>query len=219
MGKRWAVYGLVIALVAVAVGIVAAMRRVPEAAQPTRAVASAAQPAPTPARTETDNNAAPVRGAVMDTALFRNMATRENPVVVYITTKSRMEAPELTEFNAGDDFLRRFFGGPTPRGGRVQRGLGSGFVISPEGEILTNNHVVAGAEQIRVGLYGSDRTTYVATVVGRDPLTDSALIKIQTHRAPSPSPGWATPTPWSRVIGSWPSAIRFNWDTPSPSVS
>jgi serine protease Do len=116
---------------------------------------------------------------MMDTALFRNMAKRENPVVVYITTQSRLEVPEPTELFDGDDFLRRFFGGPMPRRERLQRGLGSGFLISQDGEILTNNHVVAGAEQIRVGLFGDDRKTYVATVVGRDPLTDSALIKLK----------------------------------------
>src|SRR5205823_3276788 len=78
----------------------------------------------------------------------------------------------------GDDFLRRFFGGPMRRHERLMRALGSGFLIGRDGEILTNNHVVAGAEQIRVGLFGDERKTYVATIVGRDPLTDSALIKL-----------------------------------------
>jgi serine protease Do len=61
----------------------------------------------------------------------------------------------------------------------VQRGLGSGFLIGPDGEILTNNHVVAGAEAIDVGLFGEESRTYRATIVGRDPLSDSALIKLQ----------------------------------------
>src|SRR6185436_9228645 len=78
----------------------------------------------------------------------------------------------------GDDALRRFFGGPPRPGGEVQRSLGSGFLVSGDGEILTNNHVVADADEIRVGLYNNERVTYVAKVVGRDPLTDSALIKL-----------------------------------------
>jgi serine protease Do len=57
---------------------------------------------------------------------------------------------------------------------QTQRALGSGFIISGDGEILTNNHVVAGAEQIRVGLFSDERKTYTAKVIGRDPLTDSA---------------------------------------------
>ncbi len=180
MTRRWTVYALVIALVAIAVGLVAAKRRAPESSQRGRAATTTAtragtappRPESAPARTDTDG-----RGAVMDTALFRNIARRENPIVVYITTQTRVE-PELTQFSGGDDFLRRFFGGPAPRGDRLQRGLGSGFLISHDGEILTNNHVVAGAEQIRVGLFGDDHKTYSASVVGRDPLTDSALIKL-----------------------------------------
>jgi serine protease Do len=65
-----------------------------------------------------------------------------------------------------------------PREQRRQ-GLGSGFIISAAGEVLTNNHVVAGADRIRVGLFGNDRTTYNARVLGRDPLTDSALLRLE----------------------------------------
>jgi serine protease Do len=115
----------------------------------------------------------------MRTKLFRNVARQVNPSVVFITTQSRVTAPDLTGFSDGDDFFRRFFGGPMRAPSQIQRALGSGFLISENGEILTNNHVVAGAEQIRVGLYSDDRRTYVASVVGRDPLTDSALIKLQ----------------------------------------
>jgi serine protease Do len=122
-------------------------------------------------------------GEPMNTGLFRNIAARQNPIVVFITTESRVRVPDLSEFFGPDDFFRRFFGGP-PQGEsfdreRVQRGLGSGFLITAEGEILTNNHVVAGAEEIRVGLFEDERKTYEARVLGRDPLTDSALIKLE----------------------------------------
>src|SRR5207253_4164490 len=103
---------------------------------------------------------------------------------------------ELTEYfgGQGDDLLRRFFGGgddqptPTPRGrnrGRgndetpLMQGAGTGFVIDKGGFILTNNHVVEGAEKIKVTLYGAERgVSYAAKVVGHDTLTDSALIQL-----------------------------------------
>jgi len=72
-----------------------------------------------------------------------------------------------------------------PRG--LLLALGSGFLINPDGEILTNNHIVAGADRIRVGLFGDDRKTYLATLVGRDPLTDSALIRLKDAPGNLPS--------------------------------
>lgn len=118
------------------------------------------------------------RDEVVTTSLFRNIVKRENPVVVSITTQSRVSTPELGQFG-GDDFFRRFFEAPRGPREQIQSTLGSGFIISPDGEILTNNHVVAGAQQIRVGLFSDQRKTYAANVIGRDLLTDSALIKLQ----------------------------------------
>jgi S1-C subfamily serine protease len=62
---------------------------------------------------------------------------------------------------------------------RIQRALGSGFLISQAGDILKNNHVVAGSEAIEVSLFGDETKTYRAVTAGRDPPTDSALIEIQ----------------------------------------
>src|SRR5919106_3914075 len=73
-------------------------------------------------------------GEPMNTALFRNIAAQQNPIVVFITTESRVRVPDLSEFFGPDDFFRRFFGGPSERE-RVQRGLGSGFLITSSGEI------------------------------------------------------------------------------------
>jgi serine protease Do len=114
------------------------------------------------------------RETTMDTALFRDIARRQNPVVVSIVTQARVEViPE------NDEFFRWFFGIPPDQPeSRLQRGVGSGFLIGNGGEILTNNHVVAGADVIKVGLFG-DTKSYVATTVGRDPITDSALIRLE----------------------------------------
>jgi serine protease Do len=78
----------------------------------------------------------------------------------------------------GDDFYRRFFGDQPNREFR-QRGLGSGFIISRDGYIFTNNHVIAGADKILVKLAGGKE--YPAEIVGRDANTDIALIKIKPN--------------------------------------
>jgi serine protease Do len=140
------------------------------------------------------SNSAPLNGPI-DAQTFRNIAKAQSPTVVNIQTMSRIRGGrEMTEFfGGGDDLLRRFFGGQTPsqprgtprrtpRGGDEDpqtRGTGTGFIIDKSGFILTNSHVVEGAEDIRVSLYGGRRTeSYAAKVVGRDPLTDTALIQL-----------------------------------------
>jgi serine protease Do len=137
-------------------------------------------------------NSAPPSGPI-DATTFRTIAKVNAPAVVNIQTEARAHGRELTEYfgGQGDDLLRRFFGGddhPTPRGrnrGRgndeppLMQGAGTGFVIDRAGFILTNNHVIEGAEKIKVTLYGADRgVSYAAKVVGHDTLTDSALIQL-----------------------------------------
>ena len=143
-------------------------------------------------------NSAPLSGPI-DATTFRNIAKSMAPAVVNIQTLAHARGRELTEYfggQGGDDLLRRFFGGgdddQTPPRGRNRgqgqgrnnegpqlQGAGTGFVIDRAGFILTNNHVVEGAEKIKVTLYGAERgVTYDAKVVGRDTLTDSALIQM-----------------------------------------
>ncbi len=139
-------------------------------------------------------NSAPVNGAFgMET--FRNIAKIASPTVVNIRTTMTAKTQDLTEFFGGDspnDLFHRFFGSPgqqdddqpSGRGRRPQRqprsqASGTGFIISKDGFILTNNHVVEDATKIEVGLYGDDPdVTYQAKVIGADPLTDSALIQL-----------------------------------------
>jgi serine protease Do len=85
-----------------------------------------------------------------------------------------------------DPFFRRFFGEeerrfPVPKERREQ-GLGSGVIVSPDGHILTNNHVVEKADEIKVLL--PDKRTFKAKVIGTDPKTDVAVIKIEADRLP-----------------------------------
>ncbi|MCC7417895.1 MAG: DegQ family serine endoprotease [Acidobacteria bacterium] len=104
------------------------------------------------------------------------------PAVVTIRVEGKERATP-TDFQ-GDDFFRRFFGDPsdtpgrggqTPRAPRM-RGMGSGVIVSPDGYILTNNHVIDNADSIRVEM--TDGRSYTARVVGADAPTDLALLKI-----------------------------------------
>ena len=116
---------------------------------------------------------------------FVALARKMKPIVVNISTtqvsEARGQAPEFgSPFGEEDpfnDFWRRFFGGPMPRGPQRQRSLGSGFIIDKDGSIITNNHVVENAQKIVVKL--SDDQEYEAKVIGRDPKTDIAVIKVE----------------------------------------
>ncbi|MCX6551535.1 MAG: trypsin-like peptidase domain-containing protein, partial [Acidobacteria bacterium] len=126
---------------------------------------------------------APVTGS-LDSQTFRNIAKAMTPTVVNIRTTSKRRAQDLSEFFGNeDDPLRRFFGMPQqrPRQPREEttQAAGTGVIISKDGYIVTNNHVVEGATKIEVGFFGDeDGELYPAKVVGRDPLTDSALIQL-----------------------------------------
>jgi serine protease Do len=116
---------------------------------------------------------------------FVNLAKKLKPMVVNISTTQVSEGRGSQEFanpfggeeDPFNEFWKRFFGGPLPRGPQRQRSLGSGFIIDADGSILTNNHVVENASKIVVKLSG-DEQDYEAKVVGRDAKTDIAVIKI-----------------------------------------
>ena len=102
----------------------------------------------------------------------------------------------------GDDFFKRFFPNANP-GEQKQtvRSLGSGVIVTEDGYILTNNHVVDGAEKLTVVL--NDKKKYVAKIVGRDPQTDVAVIKIDARHLPVASLGNS-----DRVkVGQWVLAV------------
>jgi serine protease Do len=166
-------YAILIAVASTAVGMVIASRL-------DLSPASSAQTVSMPPA-----NSAPLTGAI-DASTFRNIAKAQSPTVVNIRTESRRRTRELTEFFGGDDFFERFFGRPQPRGNgsepreQITEGAGSGFIVDKDGYILTNNHVVEGATRITVSLFDSGANEeYPAKIVGRDQLTDSALIQLE----------------------------------------
>ncbi len=115
---------------------------------------------------------------------FRDIARDVGPAVVYVSTEQTIKGMKSDQFRDffGDDFFRKFFG-DIPREHEYKlRGLGSGVITSKDGYILTNNHVVAKADKIKVTL--SDRREFMAKVVGTDPKTDVAVIKIDGENLP-----------------------------------
>jgi serine protease DegQ len=112
------------------------------------------------------------------TASYREAAGRAMPAVVNIlTSKASREAHPILK----DPFFRRFFGDRMPPEEQMSS-LGSGVIVSAEGYILTNFHVVEGADQIEVGLADGRKTK--ARVVGTDPETDLAVIRINERNLP-----------------------------------
>ena len=118
---------------------------------------------------------------------FAELVAKEGHVAVNISSTKvvkgfRRSFPfpgrEFRDF-FGEDFFRRFFG-EIPERELRQRSLGSGVVVSEDGYIVTNNHVVADAEEIVVTFSENER--YEAKIIGRDPKTDLALIKIQVDK-------------------------------------
>src|SRR5467141_2241750 len=118
-------------------------------------------------------------------ATFAPIVEKVAPSVVTVFTTQTVSRG-LTTSPFSDDTLRQFFGGQLPQGQGKQtlQGLGSGVIVSPDGYILTANHVVSGAEEIMVGL-GRELRKYKARKVGTDPGTDVALLKIDEKNLPA----------------------------------
>jgi serine protease Do len=173
--------------------------------EPARAAveAGAAQSAPRPA------------GSGMGLETFRDIARAVNPGVVNINTSKIVRRPAFHDF-FGDDTMERFFGQPAPdrEDGRreqrqTQRSLGSGFVIDKDGYILTNRHVIEGADKVQVTFPGGKR--YDARIVGRDARTDVGLLKIEADEPLSALPlGDSDKT----EVGEWVMAVGNPFDLP-----
>jgi serine protease Do len=192
----------------------------PAAANQAQPPAAPSQPQPQagpPASTPADpNEGAPAPGRAQPAAtpfaeLFEQLAARVVGVVVNISTQAAPPAaktgPEAAPNSPGstlDEVFRDFFGEKGAPGGPGPRiaSLGSGFVIDPSGLIVTNNHVIANADQITVTL--SDDTALQAQVVGRDAVTDLALLKVDV-KTPLPAASWGDSS--KARVGDWVLAI------------
>jgi serine protease Do len=152
---------------------------------------------------------------------FADLADRAGPAVVNIRTTARVASgaagalpfPDIDENDPMYEFFRRFFPNPPQQGPRqgpspspgprrdVPRGLGSGFILSTDGYVMTNAHVVEGADDITVTL--SDRREFKGKVIGTDRRTDVALIKIEATGLPNVKIG----DPNKLRVGEWVVAI------------
>src|SRR5580698_6929650 len=155
-----------------------------EAAKPMAARAASAAPAAAPL----DDNSV---GALLslDQAM-ETLAARVTPAIVNVAVTSKSK-PDMAEQQQIPDDMQQFFGpgfgqgfGPHGRPGpQIEHGIGSGVIISPDGYIVTNNHVIDGAVDIRVTM--SNRKTMKAKLVGADPLTNLAVLKVDGGSLPS----------------------------------
>jgi serine protease Do len=139
---------------------------------------------------------------------FVAVAEKVKPAVVNISAKSMVEDRFHAFSGRDDDIWRRFFGMPPGNGGqtppqmRKSESLGSGFLISSDGYILTNNHVIKGADDIMVKL--SDTKEYKAKVIGADSETDLALLKIDADET---MPYLILGNSDSILVGDWAIAV------------
>lgn len=154
--------------------------------------------------------AGPSRAQLAETPfadIFAQLAGRLVSVVVNVSTQAApppsagvQETPQNSPGSTLDEVFRDFFGDkgiPGAPGARVAS-LGSGFVVDPSGLIVTNHHVIANAQQITVTL--SDNTALQAQVIGRDAVTDLALLKVEP-KAPLPAASWGDSS--KTRVGDW----------------
>jgi Do/DeqQ family serine protease len=127
----------------------------------------------------------PSNPAVMPVASYADTVSKATPAVVTIHSQTRVRQPQQFPF-MDDPFFRRFFG---ERGTQqapnqpTRQGLGSGVIVREDGYILTNHHVIDGADQIEVDL--NDNRSLQAQVVGSDPPSDLAVLKVNASGLPT----------------------------------
>ena len=133
-------------------------------------------------------DATPVARGQLEAASFSTIVKRVAPSVVKITTETKAKRVAANAANLPPGFdhpaFRQFFGNRLPEmQTQPQNGLGSGVIVSADGYVVTNNHVVDGADLVTVAL--TDGREFTAKVVGRDPQTDLAVVKIDAQDLPA----------------------------------
>ncbi len=137
---------------------------------------------------------------------FTDLYDKQSPTVVSVDVTQKARAPRMPEISEDDpfyEFFRRFGQVPRPRGApeREAQSVGSGFIISSDGYLITNAHVVDGADEVSIKL--ADRREFKAKVVGTDKRTDVALLKIEATNLPRVAIG----DPEKLRVGEWVFAI------------
>ncbi len=126
-------------------------------------------------------NSKEIADAVQVQQAYREIYTLYQDRVVFISTEQTVKMPSHPFFN--DPFFREFFGNrPVPKE-RKRQGLGSGFIISEDGYVCTNHHVVANVDSVKVKIDGD---SYDAEIIGSDQKTDIALLKIKSRKKFNP---------------------------------
>ncbi len=150
----------------------------PRKSDTAKAPSPARDPAPSP-----DSRVAPQ-------ASYAEVVDRVGPGVVTIRSERRVRAPRQFPFS-NDPLLREFFGGlfggAAPGRESRQMGIGSGVIVRSDGYILTNHHVVDGAQEIRIEF--TDRRGFSAKLIGSDPPSDLAVLKIDAKDLDGAQPG------------------------------
>ena len=205
---------LVVGAVVSAVGLILSSSLFPHASQAQQSVAMAAAPSVAPVTSTQPVPQAPL--LVKGLPDFTDLVEKVGPSVVSIRTTQRVNDEEDTGDEADAqmrEFFKRFFGVPMPdqrrnaprRGGEQgeerPRGVGSGFVLSADGYVMTNAHVVEGADEVYVNL--TDKREFKAKVVGADKRTDVAVLKIEASKLPAVAIGNVA----SLRVGEWVMAI------------
>ncbi|GFE69426.1 HhoA/HhoB/HtrA family serine endopeptidase [Chroococcus sp. FPU101] len=153
------------------------------------------------AQTQKNPSTQPQTSIAVPTNFVTQVVKEVGPAVVQINASRTVSVKQPEMFN--DPFFRRFFGSQMPAfpDKEVQRGTGSGFIISTDGKILTNAHVIDGADKVSVIL--KDGRTYQGRVLGTDPLTDVAVVKIEANNLPVAKLGNSD----NLEVGEWAIAI------------
>lgn len=141
--------------------------------------------------------------ASADTSFITTVVDKVGPAVVRIDSSRTVTSRVPDAFN--DPFFKEFFGDafPAPQQKQVERGTGSGFIINADGQIMTNAHVVAGADTVKVTL--KDGRSFKGRVMGTDPVTDIAIVKIDANNLPVAALGNSDqikPGQWAIAIGN-----------------
>jgi serine protease DegQ len=176
MRRTWLIFSQAVTVAVAVLFVVATLK--PEWLQRGAAVAPPGfVTLPAPALPTGTQPAAPAPVGTVNS--YAAAARRATPAVVSVTARK----PPLRNAQSNDPWFRFFFGDRAQQQQQPQVGLGSGVIVSPQGYLLTNNHVVEGADDIEVQLTDGRQAT--AKLIGTDPETDLAVLKIELDRLPA----------------------------------